>query len=770
MNADIIVIEGKGSVADAGSVKKVTESLKNRGISQPSVTNATPDTLSDAFNAALARSNVIVVVGGIGADPEDNAMKTVADVINEDCEMNFSALGKIASSYARSGEDMPESAVKAASVIKGSTPIQNNVGAATGCAISFGSQHIMLLPGNGNEAAAMLDATAGEFLDTAVKSLSNVGDELEFGAQEEEAASEEPSMTFNPDAITGDEPVSDAPAAILQAEPFNTDAPVVEPEPEPAADPIAELISEPIPESAEIPEDFAATTVFASAVEPAKKPEAAPQAAPEADKAAPAEEPEAYVVLTPSKDDKKAQKVEAADTEEEYVDLAEAAKEPEKKQPLGIRILRFFIPWKGDRAVDILRKVVFAVAIVGLVVSSCYIGDFFIKMADNNKVLDEARDLYDPGNNEFDPETHVYNRFDQLIAQNPDCVGWISVPNTKIDNPVYQTSDNDYYLTNNNKKQPSVYGAIFADYRAGITVHGNAKNITLYGHHMKDGTMFANLHNYKKMSFYKENPVISFDTKYGNGGQYKVIGCFITNSDPMDDNGYFFDFAVPNFDSDLDFMNWIEQIRRRSLYDTPVDVLPTDEILTLSTCTYEVKESNLLCVVVARKVRDGETATVNTINTSANSRIIYPAVWYEKLGGVKPTYADGLYTWVSGDYNREDINAPTDTSSLPSEPTESTSSTVSGESSATSSEAASSGSTSTEVTSSGAASSTTTSSGAPASSSATQSTEPTSSAAASSAAASSAAASSTSAVSSTPAASSTPAVSSAAQSSEVQGG
>ncbi len=680
MNADIIFIEGAGSVAESAAVKAVSDAIRKRGIKPPVPLAATSETLDEVFNAALARSNVIIIVGGIGADAEDNAVRTVADVLSEECEMNFSALGRIASSYARSGEEMPESAANAALVIRGSTVIPNTVGAAVGCAVSSGSQYIMLIAGTAAEANVMLETNAGVFLDNAVFTLAkDSGETLEYMGEDDEVDNDE-HITFNPSAITSDMPadegeltIADQATDIILSETDADDEPIINPLDEPEA-----------------LGDLSATVVFDAGSEIAD--EIIPES--EAELIA---EPETYVVLTPSKETNTEIADEASD--EEFVELKDAATEPEmpaKKAPFIIRVLRYLLPWKGDVFVDILRKFIFAAAIVGLIVSSCYIGDFFLKMADNNQVIEQARELYHPENNEVNPETGVYNRFDELIAQNADCVGWITVPNTKIDNPVYKTTDNDYYLTNNSLKEPSVYGAIFADYRDGITVRGNSKNVTLYGHHMKDGSMFANLHKYKKMSFYKENPVVTFDTKYGTGGQYKVFACMITNSDPMDDNGYFFDFAAPNFRSDEDFMNWVEQVRRRSLYDTPVDVVATDEILTLSTCTYEVKESNLLCVVVARKVRDGETAAVNTINTSANSRIIYPAVWYETFGTQKPTYADGIYTWVSGDYNREDINAPTDTSSLPSDSDESVESVDSSES--TSSEAASEA-TSSEATS-----------------------------------------------------------------------
>lgn len=454
-------------------------------------------------------------------------------------------------------------------------------------------------------------------------------------------------ISFDPDRINGDSADKDEAAPTPE---FDTEHEVQQPDAPDTPDMI----------------DLSKTVVFDTA-------EIADELTPEPafDRETEASEDAEYVVLTPSKEGKKAAPESESADDGEFVELVASGKaEPEQateKPPVIIRVLKYLLPWKGDMFVDILRKVVFALAVVGLIVSSCYIGDFFLRMADNNRIISEARGMYDADDNTVDQETGVYNRFNELIAQNSDCVGWITVPNTKIDNPVYQTTDNSYYLKNNSNKEPSVYGAVFADYRDLITRAGNTKNVTLYGHHMKDGTMFAQLHKYKTMSFYQENPVISFDTKYGTGGRYKVVGCFITNSDPIDDNGYYFDFATPSFRSDADFMNWIEQIRRRCLYITPVDVTASDEILTLSTCTYEVKGSNLLCVVVARKVRDGESVAVNTIDTYSNSKIIYPAVWYETLGGKKPTYTDGVYTWVSGDYNREDINAPTNTSSLETE-------------------------------------------------------------------------------------------------------
>ncbi|MBQ2389182.1 MAG: hypothetical protein II305_03925, partial [Clostridia bacterium] len=119
-----------------------------------------------------------------------------------------------------------------------------------------------------------------------------------------------------------------------------------------------------------------------------------------------------------------------------------------------------------------------------------------------------------------------------------------------------------------------------------------------------------------------------------------------TNADPADDNGYFFDFAVQGFINQEDFLAWIEQVRRRSIINTAVDVVEGDDILTLSTCTYELGTSmDMRFVVMARKVRDGETETVNVADATQNATPLYPAAWYKRFGSKKPVFEDGLYTW-----------------------------------------------------------------------------------------------------------------------------
>ena len=203
------------------------------------------------------------------------------------------------------------------------------------------------------------------------------------------------------------------------------------------------------------------------------------------------------------------------------------------------------------------------------------------------------------------------------------------MPNTKIDNPIYQTDNNDFYLTHNQQKQKSAYGALFFDSKNVITESETDKNLVIYGHHMKNGSMFANLTKYKELSFYKQNPTVEFATLYGNG-TYKVYAAFVLNASKADDNDYIYNISRKSFIDDNDFDSWVNEARERSLINTGVDVKNGDNIITLVTCTYDF--DNARFVVMARETREGEEPSVDTLKATANSSPRYPKRWYDDRG------------------------------------------------------------------------------------------------------------------------------------------
>ncbi len=340
------------------------------------------------------------------------------------------------------------------------------------------------------------------------------------------------------------------------------------------------------------------------------------------------------------------------------------AKKRGKKKTRHNRFVSFLFPCKGDSTVEVIRKLVLLVAAAALIVSSVFLTNYLVQKIRFDKGLEDARKLYDP-NLEGLEQNGIQSKFEALYAKNPDLRGWLTVPGTKTDNPVYQTADNDFYLTHDLNRKKNSYGALFLDYRDSITVSGNSQNQVIYGHHMKDGSMLAQITKYRDVNFYKQNPIITYNTLYRDA-KYKVFAAFITNADPKDDNGYFYNYCVPEFNNQSEFMAWIEQARRRSLVVTDVDVKDYDEILTLSTCSNDLSSKvNLRFVVMGRKVREGEKAEVDLTAVKRNSNPLYPAVWYSRKGGARPQFADGLYQWHPGDeydYSSENSSSQSESS------------------------------------------------------------------------------------------------------------
>jgi len=208
---------------------------------------------------------------------------------------------------------------------------------------------------------------------------------------------------------------------------------------------------------------------------------------------------------------------------------------------------------------------------------------------------------------------HMLSDFYKLYDTNHDIRGWLSIPNTVINYPVVQSTDNDYYLHNNFNKSADYYGSLFLDYRNNISPQ--SQNMIIYGHNMKDGQMLTAIVNYEQTDFYKTSSLITFNTIYGHYS-WKVFAAFITNADPKD--GYVFNYLVTNFSSNDAFNNFIKEVRERSLINTPsVDVVPGDTLLTLSTCYYSSNDARF--VVMARRVRPNESTSIEPATRNENA-------------------------------------------------------------------------------------------------------------------------------------------------------
>lgn len=302
-------------------------------------------------------------------------------------------------------------------------------------------------------------------------------------------------------------------------------------------------------------------------------------------------------------------------------------KHANEKENIFHKLYLSYIPNRRDNLKQIIIKVFFLIALIAFIVSAAYITNYFLSAKHQDGIIDEARSVWHEETQTND-DTEL-SAIELLLRENSDFKGWITVPNTKIDNPIYQTDNNDFYLTHNQQKQKSVYGALFFDCKNVITESETDKNLVIYGHHMKNGSMFANLTKYKQLSFYKQNPTIEFSTLYKKG-TYKIYAAFVLNASKADDNDYIYNISRKSFIDDDDFDSWVNEARQRSLINTGVDVKNGDNIITLVTCTYDF--DNARFVVMARETREGEDPNEDTSKAAANPSPRYPKRWYDDRG------------------------------------------------------------------------------------------------------------------------------------------
>ncbi len=325
-------------------------------------------------------------------------------------------------------------------------------------------------------------------------------------------------------------------------------------------------------------------------------------------------------------------------TVEEVVAAVDSAAQTEnneekKSQKKGNPVLNFlgkFFPKKGDNPKTIIIKAVAIVAAIAIIVSGTYLALYFGDLGQQNAKIENIRNNYDLNRDDYTKnEDNQFSKFDILKAQNSDIVGWITIPNTEVNNPVYQTTDNQYYVTHDMDKKNNSYGALFLDYRCKIDPKALTRNQIIYGHNMRYGAMFGTLKEYRKLDFYKKNPIIKFDSLYEQR-TYKIFAMMIVNDSEDTTFGYSYTAYRTDFTSDNDFLDWVKHSRDRSLFDTPVDVTSEDEIIVLSTCCYDF--DNARFVVLGRLVREGESEEVKTDSAAKNEDVLYPKAYYDKKG------------------------------------------------------------------------------------------------------------------------------------------
>lgn len=227
-----------------------------------------------------------------------------------------------------------------------------------------------------------------------------------------------------------------------------------------------------------------------------------------------------------------------------------------------------------------------------------YVGKYFFDSHKAQKGFDELKSIVEKNtaadaSDGYETKRAQNGMLEQYVAlwkQNSDMAGWIKIPDTKIDYPVVKYTDNEFYLHKNFEKKYQFSGIPFLDYQC----KNESVNSIIYAHNMKDGTMFAALSKYDDKAFYDAHKKIQYDTVYDKG-TYDIMAVFMTKVGSKNEFKY---YNYADIEDETRFNEYVEEVKKLSVYDTGINAEYGDRLVTLSTCAYHT--SNERIVVVGR--------------------------------------------------------------------------------------------------------------------------------------------------------------------------
>ncbi len=341
----------------------------------------------------------------------------------------------------------------------------------------------------------------------------------------------------------------------------------------------------------------------------------------------------------------KAEEEESGEESEEPKKKKEKKKKKKKKKKRLKESLLGLLPQKKDTAGERVRKIVFLGSIAAIIVCGYIVADYYIDVYSTESEYEDIMQIYSGAANETSQPEDEYNgeyysllpNADKLLELNSDIVGVINIPGTQVNYPVAQSDDLEKYLNRNIMGEEARAGAIFLDYRndfdrmdeQGRRLAENSDNLIIYGHNMESGMMFGELKNYRNnVNFYGEHPIIELNSNYVRY-QYKIFAFFIVDAEDETDTAYECWNKI-NFTDEEDFYSFVNEAKKRTIRLNDVDVQYGDKLLTLSTCNGIFGENGPgRLMVMARLVREGEDPYEGTQNSTANTNIKWPTLYYK---------------------------------------------------------------------------------------------------------------------------------------------
>ncbi|MBQ8688300.1 MAG: class B sortase [Ruminococcus sp.] len=340
---------------------------------------------------------------------------------------------------------------------------------------------------------------------------------------------------------------------------------------------------------------------------------------------------------------------------------------PQKKQSL----IKGVLPQRGDGVGEILRKSIFWLSSCVFVGCMIWMGTELYSRHQTQQKYDDIMSQYNSGSNsgsigrvttkpdtaatkpasgenasDAEPPTEetTYELLQgaaNLLEMSDDVVGYIHIPDTVVNYPIMQNPEDDegeeYFLHHDFYGNNSNLGSIFLDFRCNFDVVGedkklakpNSDNLVIYGHNMLDESMFGSLRKYKDVEgYYEQHPLIEVNSNY-ESYVYKIYGYFIADATDTTDTRFEY-WNYIDFTGENGFYEYVNEVKRRTLRLTDVDVKYGDQLLTLSTCSGVFDSARL--VVCARRLREGEDPYAGTTGSTPNPNIKWPTIYYNWNG------------------------------------------------------------------------------------------------------------------------------------------
>lgn len=272
---------------------------------------------------------------------------------------------------------------------------------------------------------------------------------------------------------------------------------------------------------------------------------------------------------------------------------------------------------KDDK--DFVYTILYIIFMTIIIISALYIFKFYkmsneateesqllneIDLETQEKANNSSNDI-ETKNNEADGNTskNIENnnivttermlKVKKLQKENDDIVGWLEIEDTNINYPVLQGDDNEFYLNRNYKKEKSEKGSIFLDAKYNWNIPSN--NLLIYGHNIINGLMFQDLLKYESQDFYKKHPNIRFTTEKDDK-EYEIISVFKSRVYYKAEKNVFRYYDFINAKKEEDYMEFVKNAKKASIYDTETTAKYGDELITLITCSYHIEDGRFVVI------------------------------------------------------------------------------------------------------------------------------------------------------------------------------